>query len=176
MLNLIREAAEAGIILHAENGQLQYRQLGNEFPDSIKQRVREKKADIIVYLTAQSGAGDQAENNHEVNIVTQLESLVKQTPNKISLYYGEDSTTYQQFGVQVEKLAKYIAFHAAGKPVALLIDRSINTMVAIYAALSANVPYVPIDPENPQDRIDYFLKDAQSKLLLTDQHYIDLHF
>ncbi|NQZ20715.1 MAG: amino acid adenylation domain-containing protein [Colwellia sp.] len=178
MLNLIREAAEAGIILHAENGQLQYRQLGNEFPDSIKQRVREQKADIIVYLTAQSGAGDQAENNHEVNIVTQLESLVKQTPNKISLYYGEDSTTYQQFGVQVEKLAKYIAFHAAGKPVALLIDRSINTMVAIYAALSANVPYVPIDPENPQDRIDYFLKDAQSKLLLTDQHYIDLpnHF
>lgn len=169
MLYLIQEAAEAGIILYIDNGQLQYRQLGNDFPDSLKQSLREHKQDIITYLTEQV---------EESNIVSQLMSSVKHTPDKISLYFGQDSITYHQFAVLVQKLAKYIMLHASGKPVALLMDRSINTMVAIYAALSANVPYVPIDPENPKDRIEYFLKDAQSKLLLSEQHYANLvnHF
>lgn len=105
------------------------------------------------------------------NIVSQLEANVLLNPNKTALVCGDSSITYQEFSAQVEKLAGYIAQNAQEKPVALLLNRSINTMVAIYAALSANVAYLPIDPANPKERINYLLQDSEAQLLITEQDY-----
>jgi amino acid adenylation domain-containing protein len=179
MLGLIEKAAEAGIILYVENGQLRYRQLGDEFPSSIKKQIKEEKENIIAYLTQKttkkSVDGLQQKSS---NILQQLEDSVQKTPNKTALVFENESLTYQKFSTQVEKLAKYIIHNADGKPVSLLLDRGINTMVAIYASLRANIAYVPIDPANPQERINYYLKDAKSHLLIGEPKYahVSEHF
>ena len=168
MLGLIEKAAEAGIILYVEGGQLRYRQLGDEFPDSIKQQIKEEKENIIAYLT-QKSAGETQQGSR--NILMQLEDRVRETPDKTALIFENDSLTYREFSAQVDKLAKYIAHNAQGKPVALLLNRGMNTMVAIYASLRANIAYIPIDPANPQERINYYLQDSKSRVLIAEQQY-----
>jgi amino acid adenylation domain-containing protein len=170
MLGLIEKAAEAGIILYVEDEQLKYRQLGSEFPDDIKQHIRKEKEHIIAYLTNKNRDDSPSER---LNILRQLENKVKEHPSKAALLCEGDSLTYQAFFTQVETLAKYIVNNAQDKPVALLLGRGMNTMIAIYAALRANVAYVPIEVANPQERISYYLDDSSTCLLVTEERYVD---
>ncbi len=107
----------------------------------------------------------------ESNIVSQLHQQIARYPEKIAMVSADKSISYQAFGAEVEKLAGYIAQHSQDKPVALLLDRSIHTMIAIYGALRANVPYLPIDPANPQERIEFLLQDAGATLLIAESKY-----
>jgi amino acid adenylation domain-containing protein len=52
--------------------------------------------------------------------------------------------------------------------VGIMMDRSVEMMIAIYGILKAGGAYLPIDPEYPQERIDYMLKDSGATILLTD--------
>jgi len=166
MRDIIEQAAQAGIILYVEEEQLKYHQLGDEFPEEIQTLIKGQKENIVSYLAQKNEVSTGG------NLLQRLASTVAATPNKIALTFEGESLTYQQFAGEVDKLAKFIAKHAGGEPVALLLDRGINTMVAIYAALRANVAYVPIDPSNPSERIAYYLQDAKSKLLITHTHYM----
>jgi amino acid adenylation domain-containing protein len=46
-----------------------------------------------------------------------------------------------------------------------MVERSIEMMVGIFGILKAGGAYLPIDPDYPQDRIDYMLKDSAAKVL-----------
>ncbi|MDG3044591.1 AMP-binding protein [Bacillus sp. B6(2022)] len=53
------------------------------------------------------------------------------------------------------------------EPVGLLIDRSPEMILGVLAIVKAGGAYVPIDPEYPDARIDYMLRDTGIQLLLT---------
>jgi amino acid adenylation domain-containing protein len=48
------------------------------------------------------------------------------------------------------------------------MERSIELVVALYGILKAGSAYVPIDPENPTDRIAFTLADAGASIVLTE--------
>ena len=54
------------------------------------------------------------------------------------------------------------------EPVALLMDKSPATVVAIVGCLGANKIYVPLDPGSPGQRVDYILEDSEARVILTD--------
>jgi non-ribosomal peptide synthetase component F len=41
-------------------------------------------------------------------------------------------------------------------------------IIGILGILKSGGAYVPIDPEYPQDRIDFMLNDSEVKIVLTD--------
>ncbi|MFC2146280.1 amino acid adenylation domain-containing protein, partial [Acidobacteriota bacterium] len=51
--------------------------------------------------------------------------------------------------------------------VAIMLERSIDMIVAILGTLIADAAYLPIDPDYPQERIEYMLSDSGAKILLT---------
>src|SRR6185436_7580631 len=53
--------------------------------------------------------------------------------------------------------------------VALCLERSVELVIAILATLKAGGAYVPLDPSYPTERLQYMLKDAAPKVLLTQQ-------
>ena len=48
-----------------------------------------------------------------------------------------------------------------------MVNRSLEMIISILAVLKAGGTYIPIDPEYPQDRIEYMLNNSNAKFLLT---------
>ena len=51
MYDLIKEAADAGVLLFVENGKLGFKLTAAEFPAALKQRIVANKADIVEFLS-----------------------------------------------------------------------------------------------------------------------------
>jgi amino acid adenylation domain-containing protein len=52
--------------------------------------------------------------------------------------------------------------------VALLLERSIEMVIAILGILKAGAAYLPIDPDYPENRINYMLADSGAGILLSE--------
>ncbi|MEO1240285.1 MAG: amino acid adenylation domain-containing protein [Pseudomonadota bacterium] len=55
-----------------------------------------------------------------------------------------------------------------GDRIAILMERSIDAVIAIFATLKAGCAYVPIDPKNPQERLAQLLEDCSASLIFID--------
>ncbi|MCP5054899.1 MAG: amino acid adenylation domain-containing protein, partial [bacterium] len=81
------------------------------------------------------------------------------------------SLSYRQLNHQAHQLAQVLRSKGVGPDsiVAMILDRTLEMIVAIMGILKAGGAYLPIDPEYPQDRIDYMLKDSGAKALVADE-------
>ena len=86
-----------------------------------------------------------------------FEEQVERTPNQIAIRFEEEELTYEQLNMRAGELAKLLNELGVGPDqyVAILAERSIEMMVAIYGVMKAGGAYVPIDPTYPKDRIKY---------------------
>jgi iturin family lipopeptide synthetase B len=76
--------------------------------------------------------------------------------------------TYKELNEQSNRLAYVLKEKGvtADTIAALMVDRSVDMVIGILGILKAGGAYLPIDPEYPQDRIDYMLKDSGAKILI----------
>jgi amino acid adenylation domain-containing protein/non-ribosomal peptide synthase protein (TIGR01720 family) len=124
----------------------------------------------------------------DVNTFHQLfEEQVKQTPGYIAMVgmsVGVGTRfiasapgkhyvhlTYNQLHQQSNLLAFQLRQKGVGPDTiaAIMMERSIELIIGILGILKAGGAYLPIDPNYPQDRIDYMLNDSSAKILLTGQ-------
>ena len=101
-----------------------------------------------------------------------IEQQVEKTPNDIAIVCGEDSITYAELNAKANQLAQFLIQERKVHPdllVGICLERSLNLAVAILAVLKSGAAYVPIDPNYPQDRIEYMLLDADLKTILTQK-------
>lgn len=107
--------------------------------------------------------------------LTMFEAFTKQvekTPNKTAITCNGRSVSYRELERLSVNLSDYLLETYAIKPgeiVALLLNNSEWMIVTILAILRAGGCYLPINIENPADRIMYYMEDSDSKLLITDQ-------
>lgn len=102
----------------------------------------------------------------------QFESVVEQYPDAIALTFRSHNLTYKELNSRANHLAHQLRAQGVGSEtfVAILMDRSIEMIVATLAILKAGGCYVPLDPAYPKERIDYMLADTQAQILLTQFH------
>ena len=79
------------------------------------------------------------------------------------------SLTYAEFAGRVYRLARWLIGAGVGPEsrVAVAMRRSLDQVVAMYATVAAGGAYVPIDPDQPVERIRYILDSAGPALVLT---------
>lgn len=96
---------------------------------------------------------------------------VKATPNHLAVRVEEETLTYLELNNKANALGQKLRERGIGPEsiVAVLANRSLEMIVAMYGVLKAGGAYLPIDPSNPLERIDYTLKDSQAALLLVDK-------
>jgi len=77
--------------------------------------------------------------------------------------------TYCQLNEQSNRLAGWLIEKGVQPDtiVGIKIERSVEMAVGLMGILKAGATYMPIDPDYPQERVDYMLKDSKSALLLT---------
>ena len=102
--------------------------------------------------------------------ITQLfEEQVEKTPDNIAVVFEDQKLTYRELNQRANSLACYLRENGIEKNniVGIMVKRSLEMIVSILAVLKAGACYIPIDPEYPQDRIEYMLSNSNAKLLLT---------
>ena len=102
---------------------------------------------------------------------TLTDALIAQqqaTPSNIALRYQSLSWTYQELGDRVNQLANWLVEQGCQPEdkVAICMTRSPQMVVSILATVTAGCAYLPLDPEHPQQRIDYILDHAKPCVIL----------
>ncbi|MGM0508289.1 MAG: amino acid adenylation domain-containing protein [Fusobacteriota bacterium] len=104
-----------------------------------------------------------------------FEKQVGKNPDKVAVVFENSEMTYDELNKKANRLAWTL--HKKGvKPddiIGIMIERSLEMVVGILAILKSGGAYLPIDPEYPEDRIEYMLEDSESKLLLTKSDVMD---
>ncbi|HLP59541.1 MAG TPA: amino acid adenylation domain-containing protein, partial [Candidatus Deferrimicrobium sp.] len=78
------------------------------------------------------------------------------------------SLSYNELNMQSHRLAGLLIKKGVlpGDIVAIKMARSIEMVIAILGTLKSGGAYMPIDPDYPQERIDYMLKDSNARILI----------
>ncbi|ASZ13246.1 non-ribosomal peptide synthetase [Chitinophaga pendula] len=98
-----------------------------------------------------------------------LLAQVARAPEQVAVQFDDSALTYQQLHEKASHYAgQLIASGArAGTKVALLTDRSLEMIIAIWAVLRIGGTYVPIDPDYPEERILFLLEDSGATIYMT---------
>ncbi|HLJ33138.1 MAG TPA: amino acid adenylation domain-containing protein, partial [Ktedonobacteraceae bacterium] len=105
-----------------------------------------------------------------------FEAQVERTPHAIALSTTTgEQITYAEANQRANRLAHYLIKTGVGpeKRVAILLDRSPDSIITILAILKAGGAYVPVDPAYPAERLAYMLADVQVSLLITSSAFLD---
>ena len=90
-------------------------------------------------------------------------------PERWALKFGNQRLTYGELDRQSSQLAHALRARGIGRGqyVGLCVEREPLMIVAQLAVLKAGAAYVPLDPDFPQARLDYYAKDTALALMLT---------
>ncbi|MFD4506428.1 amino acid adenylation domain-containing protein [Streptomyces sp. NPDC058457] len=91
------------------------------------------------------------------------------TPDAMALVSRDTSLTYRELDARADALARRLAAAGVGpeEVVALALDRSADSIVALLAVLKAGGAYLPLDADYPADRLTHMLRDTAPLLALT---------
>ncbi|MHC5820892.1 MAG: amino acid adenylation domain-containing protein, partial [Nostoc sp.] len=108
-------------------------------------------------------------------IIDDFIAKVNSTPNAPALIVGQTTLSYRELNEKVNRLTNYLHEKyqlVSGKAIALIIGRNQNLIIAILATFKIGATYVPIDPQYPDSRIDFILKDSGSQICLTESSFV----
>ncbi|MFF3350257.1 amino acid adenylation domain-containing protein [Streptomyces sp. NPDC002779] len=90
-------------------------------------------------------------------------------PDAAALVLNERTLTFGELNTLANTLAHELIRRGAGPEdrVAVLLDRSVESVVALLAVLKAGAVYLPLDTGHPAERIAHVLKDADVRLVIT---------
>ncbi len=104
-----------------------------------------------------------------------FETQVEKTPNSIAVVFEDRKLTYRELNERANSLAGILRSKGivSDSIVGIMIERSLEMIVGIMAILKAGGAYLPIDPNYPKERIEYMLKDSESKILLSKNTLVE---
>ncbi|MFD4430584.1 amino acid adenylation domain-containing protein, partial [Nocardia sp. NPDC058497] len=104
-------------------------------------------------------------------LVSLFDAQVERTPDAVALVFENESLSYRELQERANRIARSLIGSGVGPGdhVALAIRRSTELVVAMYAVLQTGAAYVPLDPDQPADRIGHIIETAQPRLVLTSR-------
>ena len=108
-------------------------------------------------------------------LIELFEEQVEKTPDNIAVIFENEKLSYEQLNKKANSVGRILREKGvkAESLVGILVDRSIEMIIAIMAVLKAGGAYVPIDPAYPEERRKYMLEDSDAKVVLTQSKYKD---
>ncbi len=105
------------------------------------------------------------------NIIKLFEEQVNLHPNNIALKYKDEKYTYTELNCLVNKFARLLKEYNVERNdiVGIYMNKDSWFIICILAIQKLGAAYLPMHPDYPEDRVNYILKDSNSKLLITDQ-------
>ncbi|RNC67976.1 amino acid adenylation domain-containing protein, partial [Streptomyces xinghaiensis] len=105
------------------------------------------------------------------DLVRAFAGRAARTPDAVAVVSGDREVSYAELDAQSSRWAHWLRDQGVvrGTPVALLLDRSIDLVVAELAVVKAGGFYVPLHDAYPADRLAWIVRDVAAPVLLTDR-------
>lgn len=91
-----------------------------------------------------------------------FQQQVQRTPDKVAVVSAAGQLTYRQLNEKSNRLARLLIEQgiSPGERVSVLVDRSLEMMIALLGVLKANAVYIPSEAGHSGERLNYVLQDA----------------
>src|SRR4029453_446805 len=112
-----------------------------------------------------------AEFPQDVCLHQLIEQQVARTPEQVAVVFEDEQVSYRELNERANQLAHHLRSLGVGleERVGILLEGSVEMVVALLAVLKAGGAYVPLDPEYPAERLRFMLADAEVSVLITQQ-------
>ena len=126
-----------------------------------------ERSQLLAWAAPKAGAG--AFSGTQAIIHRRFEAQVARSPGRIACVDGGESISYADFNARANRLARYLRRLGTqrGDLVGVMIERSTDMLVALYAVHKCGAAYVPLDPEYPRDRLEHMITDSGARLVIT---------
>ena len=109
------------------------------------------------------------------NVVDLFREQARANPDNTAVVYLDRHYTYKQVDEISDRIAGYISYLGIGREdvVSILIPRCEYMVIASLGASKSGAAYQPLDPSYPSERLEFMLKDADTKLLIADKQLLE---
>lgn len=99
-----------------------------------------------------------------------IEKGAQERPEHIAFVCAKQSLSFAELRDKMLQLASYLREISiqAGDRVGVYMNRSLESVIAVYGIMHAGGVFVPIDPAAPPSRVQFVLQDCQIKVLITN--------
>lgn len=139
-------------------------------------RAPETRIDDLPLLTAaeqsQFAAWNETDKAYPASTLHALVSdQVARTPDHIAVESNGQRLTYTELNHYANALAHTLIAHGVtpNSVVGVYMERTATLLVGLLAILKAGAAYMPLDPNQPAERLATMIADATPALLLTDE-------
>jgi amino acid adenylation domain-containing protein len=104
-----------------------------------------------------------------------FEEQAAKTPQAVAVIYEEERLSYGELNERANRLAWRLRDLGVGPEtiVGLMVERSIEMVVALLGVLKAGGAYVPMDPGHPRERLQFMVEDTQAAVVLTQTRFAE---
>jgi amino acid adenylation domain-containing protein len=129
--------------------------------------LSEKESDVL----KDEFNATKAKFREDVTLVTLFEEQVLKSPGSIALNFKDVAFTFQELNECSNQLGHFLRQKYDIRPddlIAVKLERSEWMILSLLAVLKSGAAYIPIDPQHPDDRVAYLMKDSNSKALIDE--------
>ena len=104
------------------------------------------------------------------NILDYLEETEEKYRYNTAVSDGEESLTWHELIVMAKKAGCGISrIIQPGSPVPVMMEKSPITLAVMLAAVYAGCFYVPVNPDNPPERLEKIFQTLESEIIIADR-------
>ncbi|HEY5005975.1 MAG TPA: condensation domain-containing protein, partial [Ktedonobacteraceae bacterium] len=100
-----------------------------------------------------------------------IEEQIERTPEGVAVVFGDEHLTYRELDRRADVLAHFLQRRGiqADVLVGVCMERSPELVISLLGIVKAGGAYLPLDPSYPKERQLFMLRDAQCRIILTQQ-------
>ena len=100
-----------------------------------------------------------------------FEEQVEENPDRIALISNGEKLTYEELNENANRVANALIKKGVEPKsnVLVMLPRTSDLISSILGILKTGSAFIPIDPEYPQDRIDYIYENSQADYIVSDE-------
>ena len=132
----------------------------NEFLDQVELISQDEIKRISLYGHSRN---EVIPSNHIGILINQAFDLYR---SHTALVSDAGNVSYEELDILTTKVAAFLQSKVpAGSVIAVMMNKSVDSVAVILGILKADCTYVPISVNTPDERLEYILKESNAKLL-----------